>query len=91
VVRPARSKSSWRSRPRADLPEQEHRAVDLREGLERGLQDRAHLALQGLLFRVVRAGGERVHRATTKSDHLRATVTGERDGETIRVSTIAIE
>ena len=30
-------------------------------------------------------------KATTKSDHLRATVTGERDGETIRVSAIAIE
>jgi hypothetical protein len=30
-------------------------------------------------------------KATNKSDHLRATVTGERDGETIKVSAISIE
>jgi hypothetical protein len=30
-------------------------------------------------------------KASTKTDHLRATITGERDGETIRVSSITIE
>jgi hypothetical protein len=30
-------------------------------------------------------------KATKKTDHLRATVTGEKDAETIKVSSIAIE
>ena len=30
-------------------------------------------------------------KATKKADHLRATVTGERDGETIKVASISIE
>jgi hypothetical protein len=30
-------------------------------------------------------------KATQKTDHLRATVTGERDGETIKVTALAID
>jgi len=52
------------------------------------------LTTDGAYLKFDAAGNEKTVealKATTKADHLRATVTGEREGETIKVASISIE